>query len=687
MKKLSDFLVGHRMPIIITFCVLLLVSIWLSTKVEVNYDMSRYLPDDMNTSRALEIVEEEFGLSGSARLMVKNVTQDEAAALKPQLAAVEGVKSVSWMDDFAPLAQLGGIDLETLEDSFYKDNCALFTIQFTEDNYSSLTADAIDELLSIGGEEAYASGPAMNAKFMREGSSSDVLRIILICIPIILLILVLTMTSWFEPILLIVTIGVSVVINMGTNAFMTNISFITQMCMAVLQFAITMDYSIFLLHRFSEERGAGLEPVDAMKKALSKSASTLLASCLTTVAGFVSIMFMRYRIGFDVGFVLAKGVIISLICVIALLPALILLTEKVLDKGRHKPFIPPLTRFGKLTVKLRFVILPIFILLLIPAIYGQQNANFLYGESALSSSEGSVSLAHDEEITSVFGKKNDLVIIVPAGDSQSELQLSIELNQIDNIDSIQSLPLLIPSSIPLEYVPASYKREFQSENYSRIMLNIAAPEESEESLTAVEEVGRLTGDYYDEYYLLGQSSSVYDIKDATSSDYTVVTIILIGLVLLILIITFKSLALPVILVFVIQGAIFINMAVPYFGGGTLIFLGYMIVSSLQLGATIDYAILLTKRYIENRESMGKKEAAIKAVSDSGLSIITSAGILTAAGFTVGFASSLDGIAQLGILIGRGALLSGLTVLIILPQLLVVADRILRIRKKPVAEND
>ena len=679
MERFSQFVVEKRKGITIFFAIALIISCVLIFSVNINYDLSSYLPEEMNTKQALNIMEEEFSLSGNAQVMVQDVSLPEAVALKKQIAEIDNVKSVTFLDDVYDIRQpQSTMDKATVE-TFYKDNCALYTLEFDTDDYDLKTGKALDAIRDLAGEKSSFSGSAVNAKTMREASGQDVSRLILFIVPVFLLILVLCTNSYFEPVLFIGTIGVSVLINMGTNVFLGQISYMTNMCAAVLQFAISMDYSIFLLHRFAEQRALGEDVQTAMKHALKKSFSSIMASCLTTVAGMVALMFMRYRIGLDMGLVLAKGIALSLICVIFLLPALAVFSNRLIEKSHHRNFIPSFRKLGRGIVKSRWVILPLVCALIIPSYFAQQKSNFLYGESAIASSEGSQAAEDAEKIHAVFGTLNQAVILVPNDPFAKQVALCDALSEIPHVTSVQAIPTLVDPAMSQSVLPQAVKDQFIGPRHSRIILTLDVPIECEESLQAVADIDTACGEIYPEggTYTLGSSPSTADIKAVVQEDYSLVNWLSIIAVAVILLFTFRSGSLPVLLILVIEGSIWINMAIPYFMGNTLIFLGYMIVSALQLGATIDYAILMTSRYLENRQTMDKKAAAEQAVRDAGISIFTSSLILCSAGLMVGLVSSLSGISELGILIGRGAALSGAMVLIVLPQLLLLCDGLIK----------
>jgi len=671
MSRVLEFIVDKRKLILVVFSLATLVGMVLWPSVVINYDTTLYLPADRPTSQAIARLDQEFGLLGLAQVMAEKQSIMSALALETQLEQIDGVEEVVWLSDFVDLAvPASQIDQELLKRYFWQGR-ALFQVIFEENDHSLATGSAIEAIKQLDSGRLTLRGPAIDAYRTRQAADSEVSMIILFVAPLFLAILFLSTNSWIEPLLFIVTIGSSILINMGTNLFFGDISYITQASAGLLQFAVTMDYSIFLLHRFSEERAKGIDTRPAMLLALKHSLSAISASSLTTIAGFVALMFMRYSIGLDMGMVLAKGVALSFVAVMTLLPALIMQFEGALLRTAHRPFLPDLAPYAKTMLKMRALVL--IVILAIPIAYLAQGANdFIYGS-------GDVAGQGDIEVGRIFGPYNPLVVLVPGGDVAREALLSQTLRRLANVSHIESLSALIEGGIPREVLPTALIDNFSSENYSRIVVYINAATESAEAFQVVDATRHhLEQLYPDRHYLAGTSSAIQDIREVVEQDFSTINTIAILAVGFIILGAFRSLALPFILVLVIQSSIWINMAIPYFVGAPLIFIGYMIVSAVQLGATIDYAILLSSRYMEHRRRSSKKEAAIRAVADAGGSIITSGAIMGAAGFTLGYISGVPGIASLGMLVGRGALLSVVLVLTLLPHLLVLGDSLIKI---------
>jgi len=680
LNKVALAVVRFRKTVLSVFIAALLLSILMALGVKVNYDLTLYLPEDSDTTSAMNALEESFGYPQIGEVMVKGVSLVKALELKGEIEKIDGVSNVMWLDDVADITQpVEFLDTETVE-AYYKENNALFQVEYTENGYSSLTSDAIDSIRALLSEEVgeggYAVGGAQAAsKALMETTEREVGIISAIAAVIILAILLMLTTSWLEPVLFLVVIGIAVAINMGTNAFIGEISNITQSTQAILQLAISMDYSIFLFERFTAERNAGASVTESVKTAIQKSVTALSGSCLTTVAGFAALGFMDYGIGIDLGRVLVKGILISLLSVVFLLPVLIMYCAPLLEKLRHRSLLPNLNGFAKLVVKGRFVFLALCLIIAIPAFLAQRNNHFLYGEAGINQ-QGTEIYEEQRQIYDLFGEQNQVLLLYPHGDIVSETALAADLQDKDYIKSVQGIVTLADPTIPREILPKELLDNFCTDQYDRMILMLDLPGESEETFKAVEDIRKTAAAYYKEYYLAGNSTGIYDIKQVVETDFSKVNAISIVAVMIIILIVFRSLSLPFILTLVIEISIWLNMSIPYFQGSTMSFVGYMIISSIQLGATIDYAILLSDRYLEFRITMDKREAARKAIATAGGSIFTSFLILGTAGITLGIVSQTAAISEMGILIGRGAFMSGVMVLVLLPQLLILFDKVI-----------
>ena len=681
MKKFYMSLVNHRKTMVMIFTMVFVVCLLLGNLVKVNYDINDYLPESSPSTVSLELMQEEFdGGIPNARIMISDVTIPEALEYKEKLEAVDGVTAVTWLDDvvsiFVPISTL---DTDTLE-TYYKDNNALFTVTIEEDR----RIEAVSSIREIIGEDNAMTGSAVSTAISTTETVLEVNKISIFTVLFVLVVLVMTTNSWMEPLIVLIGLGLAIVINNGTNLIFGEISFVTNAAGSILQLAVSLDYSVFLLHRFEECRQENPDVKAAMTEALCKSTSSILSSGLTTVIGFLALVLMQFRLGPDLGLALAKGVAISLITVFVFMPSFILLTYKWLDKTRHKDLLPKFDLFGKSVQKMTIPMVCIFVILIIPA-YLASNANdYYYGSSNIFGNE--TQLGSDTAvIESVFGKSDTYVLMVPAGDTATETELSQELNNLPQVTSIISYVDLAGAEIPLEYLDENTLSQLISKNYSRMVLSVDVPYEGEDAFSLVEQVRDIAQKYYsDTYYLAGEGVSTYDLMETVTDDMVKVNFMAIAAVFIVLLLSLRSISLPIVLVLSIETAIWINLSIPYFMDTPIFYIAYLIISSIQLGATVDYAILMTDRYKENREMMNKKAAVIQTISDVTVSILTSGSVLTVVGLLLGYITTNQLLGQLGIFIGRGAILSLIIVLFVLPGLLYLFDPLI-IRKRKIKQ--
>lgn len=674
MDRFSEFIIKQRKLVIVIFAVATVICMIASAFVKVNYSLMDYLPEDSDSTIALDIMDEEYKQAPpNARAMVSDVTILQARDIKEKIQNVEGVDEVTWLDDSVNIYEpLETIDEDVLE-SYYKDNKALYTITIDEDE--ELSSKAIKGIREIIGEDGNLSGSIVNTVTSRETTTSEINLIMMIIIPLIFIILILTTTSYFEPVLFLGTIGVAIMLNRGTNLFLGEISFVTNSAGSILQLAVSMDYSIFVLHQFEACRKSESDVEKAMKMALKISFSSVMSSGLTTITGFIALILMRFRIGPDMGIVMAKAVVLSLLSVLILLPALALETYRLIDKTKHKLFIPPFGWLAKLVYKMRFIMVAIFVISIVPCYLAQGSNTFLYGESGIFNDD-STQVGYDKHvIDDEFGEYDPFVLMVPRGDSQKEQALNEELLAQDYVKSVTSYANTVSNQIPSEYVPTNLLEQLMSENYSRFVITAEGNDVDGSAFVAVEGIREIGKKYYgDEALVAGNSPSTYDLRDVVTEDNVRVNAVAIGAIFLILLINFKSLTLPIILTLLIEAAIWMNLTVPYFAEVQLNYIAYLIISSVQLGATIDYAILFTSKYLGNREMMKKKEAAMETISGTFLSIFTSAIIMILAGIALSIVCTNGVIKQLGELVGRGSAISIILVMFVLPILLMIFDK-------------
>ena len=672
--RLARLIIRRRGLIESVFAVGCLFSLLAMFFVNVNYDLTEYLPDDAESSIGIDVMEQEFGYPGTARVMIKDVSLYEAKQYKDKLEAVDGVDQVLWCDSAVNIySGEDFIDEEEIRD-YYKDGCAVMDVTFVESDDSDRTSRAIDEMEKITGEKGRFTGMAVQNKSLESTMEKEMSRILVVAVVMILTVLCITTSAWTEPILFLFVMGVAVLLNKGTNIFIGTISFMTDNVAIILQLATSMDYAIFLLDAFSRERENGVSDEEAIVTAIEEAINSIFASSLTTVVGFLALVFMKFTIGFDLGLVLAKGIVFSLLTVVFFMPAMILKFAKWNDTTRHRSFLPPFQKFSRRAYHMRYVTLAVM-LLLTPFAYVAQGMNdYLYGNSSVGAAEGTAVYESNEEITEIFGRSNMLLALYPNTSPVTEAALTEDIEALPYVKSVTSMANMLPDGVPEEFLPESMTEQLHTEDACRMLIYIRTKEESDLAFQCTDEIRGILESYYPEgSYLVGQTPSTQDIKTTITADNIKVNALSLAGVFLVVMASFRSLIIPVVVMIPIEVAIFYNMAVPYLTGDSLVYMGYIIVSSIQLGATVDYSILLTNNYQKARRTMTKSEACMTAIARSCPSILTSGSIITLAGYIVHFISTTAAIGDLGHLIGRGGLFSMILVLTALPALLAMAD--------------
>lgn len=677
MRKFYEWIVEHTKTVLTAFLVLTVLSIFMKDLVEVDYDINDYLPEDAPSTVALDVMEEEFeGGIPNARVMINDLTIPQALEYKEKLKQVDGVSEVTWLDDAADIhVPLNTIDRDTLE-TYYKDNAALFTVTIDENK----RIQAVEDIRALIGEDNAMTGSAVSTAVATTSTVKEVMMISAFAVLFVLIVLLITTPSWIEPLIVLGGLGVAIAINSGTNLIFGRISFVTNAAGNILQLAVSLDYSVFLIHRFEECRLENPDAKSAMVDALMKSTTSILSSGLTTVIGFLALVLMQFRIGPDLGLALAKGVALSLITVFVFMPDLILVTYRLLDKTRHRELVPSCRGLGKLVRRLMIPMVCVFLVIFIPAYLASNQNDYYYGASHIFGVQTQLG-ADTAEIEDVFGQNDTYVLMVPNNSTATEKELSDSLHELPQVTSIISYVDAAGAEIPLEYLDADTLAKLRSPNYSRMVISLDTDYEGKQTFQLVEQIRSIADSYYPgSYYLAGEGVSTYDLMDTITDDMLKVNALAIGAVFLVLLMLMKSISLPVILVLSIETAIWLNLAVPYFQGNTVFYISYLIISSVQLGATVDYAILLTDRYRECRQTMDKKESIVETISAVTVSILTSGSVMTVVGFLMGYISTHGLLAQLGKFLGIGTIFSMLIVLFVLPGMLYLLDRIFIGRK-------
>jgi uncharacterized protein len=673
MINIASWIIKHKKAVLVAFILVTVLSTAAQFFVKVNYNMVDYLPDDAQSTQAMDIMEKEFtGAVPDTRVMVTGVTIQEALDFKEKLEAIDGVTDVMWLDDMVDLkTPIEVADKETVE-NYYKDQNALFSISVATGDEVRIT----DEIYELIGSDGAIAGDAANTASSQKMAGSESMYAGMLLVPLIILILVVSTTSWVEPLFFLTAIGVSVLINLGTNIFLGEVSFVTQSVAPILQLAVSLDYAVFLLHSFSDYRKVTDDPEEAMKLAMKKSFPAITASAATTFFGFIALTFMEFQIGSDLGLNLVKGIVLSFISVMVFLPALTLVFYKWMDKTKHKSFVPSFTGIGNKVLKLKVPSLIFVFAILVPAFLGQTNTSFIYGtgEQPENTRVGS----DFKKVEESFGETTPIVLLVPKGDTAKEKELVEDIESLDYVTGVMAYVNQVGSEIPPEYLDKSITDEFYSENYSRIVINTNQGTEGEVPFSIVEKVEKAAADYYgDEALALGESVTLYDIKNTVNKDNVVVNVLTVVTIALVLLFSFKSITIPVVLLITIEAAVWINLSIPYFTNTPLVFVGYLIISTVQLAATVDYGILFTEAYTHYRKEMPAKEAMVRTLDEKTFSISISAAILSSVGFILWITSSNPIVGSIGLLMGRGALLAFIMVLLVLPAMLLVFDKVIK----------
>ena len=690
MEKLAGFLLRHKAGVLIAAVALVLVSGAMALLVNVSYDLTSYLPDDAPSTRALEALADSSGQGvPNLSVYVPCSSIPEALDCKARLRAVDGVYSVLWLDDTVDVYQpLELLDEDQVRAWYVPGNGALFLLTVKDKDYEA----TIDGIEAIIGEDGALAGEAADYNYIQTVSMGEVSNIMLYAVPLILVVLLFATSSWLEPVLFLLVIGVAIVLNSGTNLFLGRISYVTQACSAILQLAVSMDYAIFLLHAFARHRQTHPDVTEAMKLAVSEAAPAIAASMVTTLFGFLSLCLMKFKLGADMGIVLAKGVLLSYVAVVALLPVLAIYAHKLLDKTRHRAFLPGFDGFARGVMKIRIPVICLVLVLIVPCFIAARSNNFIYGSSGFYAADSPV-MEQKRYIASVFGDSQQVLLLVPQGDEAAELALSQDLEDLDMVSSVVSYATYVGPQIPSQVVDESQLSQLRSGGWSRIILYTDAGDEGPEAFALVQAVRAVAQRYYgDQAHLVGRCGVNYDLMNTVTGDNLTITLAAIVSIGLVLLLTFRSLTLPFILLLTIEGAIWINLSIPYFAGSDLNFIGYQIISSVQLGATVDYGILLTQHYLTNRLKLGKPKgtAVHEAVATAAPSVLTPALIIFIACQILGIVSTNGVISQMGHILGRGALISVAMVLLFLPGMLYIFDGAIRKttwRRKTAADKE
>lgn len=678
MQKFGRGVVKLRVPILIVSVLLLIPSIFGFLSTRINYDILSYLPSDIETMKGQDIMLDEFGKGGFSLVMLDGMEDKDVEKVKEKIEKVDHVCDVLWYDTLADVSLPKEVLPDDIYDFFNTDNSTMMAVFFDEATSADGSLEAVKEIRSIAGEQCFVSGMSSVVEDIKDLTMQEAPMYVVIAVILTSIILALTMDSFLIPLFFMLSVGMAIVYNMGTNFIQGEISFITEALAAVLQLAVTIDYSIFLWHSYKEEKEKHPgDKKEAMAVAIGKTITSVVSSSITTVAGFLALCFMSYELGMDMGIVMAKGVVIGVICCITVLPSMILVFDKALEKTMHKDLVPSLEKPSKFIIKHHAAFIVLFIVVLIPAVYGQINTNVYYNLTDTLPKDLNSVIANtklDEE----YNMATTHMLLVDADMQPKEVNSMLdEMGKVDGVSFSMSLDTLIGPSIPREIVPDSVTKILKSDKWQLMLVGSEYKVASDEENAQIDELSKILKSYDKDGMLIGEAAATKDLIDITDHDFKVVNIVSIAAIFIIILIALRSVSLPIILVAVIEFAITVNMGVPCFTNTTIPFIASVVIGTIQLGATVDYAILMTTRYkTERNAGKDKHEAVTIALTTSMKSIMVSALGFFASTFGVGVYSSVDMISQLCTLMSRGAIISMITVICILPSMLMLFDKVI-----------
>lgn len=678
MVKVGKKIVKFRVPILILSIILLIPAVWGYVNTRINYDVLTYLPEDIETMQGQEIMTNDFGIGAFSMLMVDGMEDKEIVKLKEKVEKVDGVENVLWYDSLADISVPQSVLPSKLYDEYNTEDGTMMAVFFKDGTSSDETMKAITEIRKITGEQCFLSGMSAIVEDTKELAEKETPLYVLIAVALSALVLAITMESIFVPVLFLLSIGIAIVYNLGTNVFFGEISYITKALAAVLQLGVTMDYSIFLMHSYQEQqvRYNG-DKERAMAHAISQTFSSVIGSSVTTVAGFIALCFMSFTLGKDIGIVMAKGVIFGVLVCVTVLPSMILCCDKLIEKTKHKPLLPDIRRISDKVTKRYVIYVVAFVILLFPAIYGNNHTGVYYNLDE-SLPKDLPSVIANTKLKEDYNMNTTHMILVDSSVAGSDVKkMSQEIEKVDGVKWVLGLDNLVGSGVPADMLPESVTGMLKNDKYQLLMVNSTYKVATDKVNKQIEQIDKIMDKYDKGAMLVGEGPLTKDLINITDTDFKRVSAVSIGIVFVIILLLFKSVTIPVILVDVIEFAIFVNMGIPFYTGTKLPFVASIVIGTIQLGATVDYAILMTTRYQRERSrGAGKFDAITTAHKFSAQSIIVSALSFFAATIGVGLYSNIDMISSLCILMARGALISMVVVVLILPSLFMVFDKII-----------
>ena len=678
MVKVGKWIAKHKYLIILISILLMIPSVIGMAKTRVNYDILSYLPDTLETIKGQDIMVDEYGMGAFSMVVVENMELKDVQKLEDAYSKIDHVKDVLWYDDVADLSLPVEMIPKDLREAFFKGDATMMLVLFDNTTSSDEAMEALTEMRKISNDQCFLSGMTGIVTDIKNLALSEMPAYVVIAAILCFIVLQLFTDSFLVPLFFLLSIGISILYNMGTNVFLGEISYITQALVAVLQLGVTMDYSIFLLSSYEENKERFPDDRErAMGHAIANTFKSIVGSSVTTIAGFAALCFMTFALGRDLGIVSAKGVVIGVICCVTVLPAMILIFDKPIEKTKHKPLIKSMDRLSGFITKHYKIWLVIFLVLLAPAIYGNSNTKIYYNiakslPSTLESNVANEKLEEDFDMSVLH-----MVMMDKNMDAKDKRDM---LNAIDEVDGVKwtiSLNSLVGATIPDSMIPKDIKSMLQSDNWELAFVCSQYQSATEEVNSQIAQINDIVKGYDENAMVIGEAPMMKDLEDVTNIDLQSVNTVSMAAIFIIIMIIFKSISLPIILVAVIEFAIAVNMAVPFYQNISLPFVASIVVGTIQLGATVDYAILMTSRYQKERNRGKNKKEAVSAAHKASIeSIITSGLSFFAATFGVSAYSKVDMIGSICTLLSRGALISVVVVALVLPAMFLIFDKVI-----------
>lgn len=678
MVKFGKKVVKYRIPILIASILLLIPSVFGYVGTRINYDVLTYLPDDIETMQGQEIMTNDFGVGAFSMFIVDGMEDKDVVKLKEKIEKVDHVANVLWYDSIADISIPESMLPDDIYKAFNSDTGTMMAVFFDEGTSSDGTMEAIEEIRALAGKQCFLSGMSAIVTDTKNLAEKETPLYVLIAVILAVVVLSFTMDSFFVPVLFLLSIGMAIIYNLGSNYFLGEISYITKALAAVLQLGVTLDYSIFLMHSYEEQqiRFDG-DKERAMAHAISQTFSSVIGSSVTTIAGFIALCFMTFTLGLDIGIVMAKGVVFGVLACVTILPSMILCFDKLIEKTKHKPLLPNIGKLSAKVTKHYLAYVAIFLILLVPAIYGNSHTKVYYNLDETLPKDLQ-SIIANEKLKEDYDMNTTHILLLDSDVSSTDV--SKMLKKIENVDGVKwalGLDKLVGPGIPSDMLPESVTSMLKNDKYQMVMVNSEYKVASDEVNRQIKEINQIVDQYDETGMLIGEGPLTNDLIEITDKDFKTVSAVSIGIIFIIIMLLFKSIFLPIILVGVIEFAIFVNMGIPYYTGTTLPFVASIVIGTIQLGSTVDYAILMTTRYKRERSrGAGKYDAITTAHRASAQSIMVSAFSFFAATVGVGIYSNIDMISSLCILMARGAIISMIVVVFVLPSMLMVFDKLI-----------